>query len=374
LAPEVFLHVDVASSTVKLDAGDVVCLRDSLGRRRRLTLLDEHGLAAARKTTRLLSQTSLKLKRSGSTIAVGRVADLGTVPKEATLAKGEVFLLRLGPGPSLPEKRDKLGNVLTRARIGCTWPEALAQLAVGHRVLLDDGRVAARVLEIHEDSAHLEVENVGRTDASGRAALKGERGLNLPDTPLPHVGLTPADSLALSRMAPFVDIVQLSFVQEAADILQVDEALVEFPKIGVIAKIETDAAVRNLPSILSALHVRESAGVLIARGDLALECGFERLTELQEEILWLAEAAHLPVVWATQVLESLVKNGVRSRAEMTDASRAVLAEAVMLNKGPYVAEALGVLRDLAVRVSGHQEKRRHLLRPLSIATWASRSH
>lgn len=63
-----------------------------------------------------------------------------------------------------------------------------------------------------------------------------------------------------------------------------------------------------------------SAGVMIARGDLAVECGFERLAEVQEEILWMAEASHTPVIWATQVLENLAKDGIPSRAEITDAA------------------------------------------------------
>jgi hypothetical protein len=74
-------------------------------------------------------------------------------------------------------------------------------------------------------------------------------------------------------------------------------------------------------------------GVMIAHGDLAVECGFERMAEVQEEILWICEAAHTPVIWATQVLESLAKTGMPSRAEVTDAAMSERAECVMLNKG-----------------------------------------
>jgi len=75
---------------------------------------------------------------------------------------------------------------------------------------------------------------------------------------------------------------------------------------------------------------------MIARGDLAGECGYERLAELQEETMWLAEAAYLPVIWATQVLDQLARTGQPSRAEITDAAMSVRAECVMLNKGPYI--------------------------------------
>jgi pyruvate kinase len=103
---------------------------------------------------------------------------------------------------------------------------------------------------------------------------------------------------------------------------------------------------------------------MIARGDLAIELGYERLAEIQEELLWLCEAGHVPVVWATQVLESLLKRGVPSRAEMTDAAMAMRAECVMLNKGPYLTEAIALLDNVEDRMQGHQNKKRAMLRAL----------
>jgi pyruvate kinase len=108
--------------------------------------------------------------------------------------------------------------------------------------------------------------------------------------------------------------------------------------------------------------------VMIARGDLAVECGFERLAEAQEEILWLCEAAHVPVIWATQVLETLAKEGMPSRAEVTDAAMAHRAECVMLNKGPYIVEALRVLDDILRRMHGHQAKKRSMLPELQLVS------
>ena len=103
---------------------------------------------------------------------------------------------------------------------------------------------------------------------------------------------------------------------------------------------------------------------MIARGDLAVEVGYERLAEFQEEILWLCEAAHLPVIWATEVLDQLARTGQPSRAEVTDAAMAQRAECVMLNKGPHVDTAIVVLDDILRRMSGHQRKKTALLRPL----------
>jgi pyruvate kinase len=107
--------------------------------------------------------------------------------------------------------------------------------------------------------------------------------------------------------------------------------------------------------------------VMVARGDLGVEVGFERLSEVQEEILWLCEAAHVPVIWATQVLESLAKGGMPSRAEVTDAAMAARAECVMLNKGPYIQATLRFLCDVLARMKSHHDKKTALLRKLSIS-------
>ena len=81
----------------------------------------------------------------------------------------------------------------------------------------------------------------------------------------------------------------------------------------IILKIETRESFDQLPRLLLAAMRGRAEGVMIARGDLAVECGYQRLAEVQEEILWISEAAHLPVIWATQVLESLATNGIPSR-------------------------------------------------------------
>ena len=124
-------------------------------------------------------------------------------------------------------------------------------------------------------------------------------------------------------------------------------------------------AVRSLPPLIVRAAGRQPLALMIARGDLAVEIGFERLAEMQEEILWLAEAAHVPVIWATQVLESLVKLGLPSRGEMTDAAMAARAECVMLNKGPFVVDAVRALDRLLARMAEHQNKKTPKLRALT---------
>ena len=144
----------------------------------------------------------------------------------------------------------------------------------------------------------------------------------------------------------------------------VDLVLVEGYKQERHPKIETRRAVHNLPELLLGTLGRASIGVMIARGDLAVEIGGERLAEIQEEILWLCEAAHVPVIWATQVLETLTKKGVISRPELTDAAMAERADCVMLNKGPHVVRAVRTLADILSRMQDHQHKKSARLRAL----------
>src|SRR6188768_3687599 len=110
--------------------------------------------------------------------------------------------------------------------------------------------------------------------------------------------------------------------------------------MGIVLKIETARAFQNLPRLILTGMRSPPVGVMVARGDLGVELGFERLAEVQEEILWLCEAAHVPVIWATQVLEGLANHGQPSRAEVTDAAMGQRAECVMLNKGPEIVAAV----------------------------------
>ena len=166
------------------------------------------------------------------------------------------------------------------------------------------------------------------------------------------------------------DIVGYSFVRSEADVLELQSRLAKLgagEKLGIILKIETREGFDQLPRLLLAAMRTRAVGVMIARGDLAVECGYQRLAEVQEEILWISEAAHIPVIWATQVLESLAKNGIPSRSEITDAAMGERAECVMLNKGPYIVTAVRILDDILRRMQAHQEKKRSMLRKLHLA-------
>jgi pyruvate kinase len=245
-------------------------------------------------------------------------------------------------------------------------PEALDQVKVGHRVWFDDGKLGTEVEALAPEGLVL---RVMQAEADG-FKLRGEKGLNFPDSDLTLNPLTDEDLEALDFIAAHADLIGYSFVQTGEDVAILQRELAKRTppenarQIGIVAKIETQRAVRNLPDILIQAAGAQPFALMIARGDLAVEIGFERLAEMQEELLWVCEAAHVPVIWATQVLENAVKKGRPSRAEMTDAAMSARADCVMLNKGDYIADALTLLDDVLRRMEGHQIKKRAQLRAL----------
>ena len=246
--------------------------------------------------------------------------------------------------------------------VGCTLPDVLERLRPGERVWFDDGKIGAEAIKVGGGEAELEVTAAPR----GGTRLRGEKGINVPDTDLHLSSPTPDDLANLPFVAANADLVGMSYVQRPADVHRLHEELRRLgaEHVGVVLKIESAKAFARLPSIVLAAMEYPVAAVMIARGDLAVEIGWERMAEVQEEILWLAEAAHIPVIWATQMLASLAKTGLPSRAEITDAAMSGRAECAMLNKGPYIGEAVSTLDDILRRMSTHQDKKASLLRGL----------
>lgn len=243
-------------------------------------------------------------------------------------------------------------------------PALVEALVPGAAISIDDGKLWARVVKHGEGRAVLEVE---QAPVKGMR-LKAEKGVNLPGSDLRVTALTDEDLLALDFVVRHADVVSFSFVQTVEDVQALVAAMTERARgarmPAIVLKIETPKAVRNLPDLIVAAGRVLPVGVMIARGDLAVEIGFERLSEIQEEILWLCEAAQVPVIWATQVLEGMIRDGQASRAEVTDAAMSQRAECVMLNKGPYVVEAVRFLTGILARMDRHQSKKRARLGPL----------
>jgi len=264
---------------------------------------------------------------------------------------------RLGTGDRLrlTERLEKRGKDVAAA---LNFPGIVAQLRTGAEISFDDGKATGRVVARDEEGAEIEI-----VAARARGLrLKPGKGVNLPTAELDLSPLTQKDLADLDTVVEIADLVGFSFVQRAEDVALLEAALEarsgSGPRQGMVLKIETPLAIRNLPRlILRAAATGRPTAVMIARGDLAVEVGFARLSEMQEEMLWLCEAAHVPVIWATQVLDQFVHEGVASRPETTDAAMAQRADCVMLNKGAYLPQGVRFLRDVLDRMDRHQSKK-----------------
>lgn len=341
-----------------LHSGDVLRLRDTRGKRRELRIVSPHGDGwVAECDAGAWIEEGCELSWSGKRALRVVVGGLPAREAELQLARGMRFVLA---GPRAPRELDGLPC------IGCTLPEVLAEVRVGERAFFDDGKFSGIVRASHGGVLEIEI----TSSPPGGGALRGDKGINLPDSRLSIRGLTERDRADLDFVAGRADLVGLSFVRGADDVLDLERELDRrgVSSAGIVVKVETRQAFDYLPSILLAGMRSPPLGVMVARGDLAVEVGFERLAEVQEEILWLCEAAHVPVIWATQVLDGMTRQGQPSRAEVTDAAMAARAECVMLNKGPYATLALRFLDDVLARMQQHQAKKRALLRRLSVSS------
>ncbi|MDO8810982.1 MAG: pyruvate kinase [Gallionella sp.] len=355
----------------KVSSRDIIELTDTRGASRTLQIVDQVGTAfwaESNQTTYVMPGTELKLMRvsiSGRPHMAGRTGMVGALPpapESIRLHTGDSLIITREPLPGKPAKFDAKGRLLHTASIACSLPEIFRTVQPGERILIDDGRIGGVIRNASKNKMVVEITQA----REGGEKLLPNKGINLPDSRLELEGLTAQDIEHLEFVVQHADMIGLSFVRNPADIKLLQKHLkhLKAEKLGIVLKIETRAAFDNLPELLFTLLRSPTVGVMIARGDLAVECGYERLAELQEEILWLAEAAHLPVIWANQVLEGLSKSGKPSRAEITDAAMGVRAECVMLNKGAHIIEAIQALDDILHRMQSHQKKKSSLLRRL----------
>lgn len=332
--------------------GDILTLHDARGRKRTFTVTEVHSsgaLAEGQRNTYLGGGAKVWCGDAATT-----AGGIAPVARKLSLVAGDQLVLTSDLTPvDLPEA----GQV---ARIGCTLAEAIAAMRPGDPILFDDGTIAATVESVTAGQATL---RITRTKPGGQK-LGAEKGINLPGTDLPVAALTAADDSHLPLVAGHADMVAVSFVRTAEDVVHVLGCLraAGAEHLRLVLKIETRQGFENLPAILLTAMRHPRIAVMIARGDLAVEIGFERLAEVPRQILALCEAAHVPVIWATQVLETLAKTGQPSRAEITDAAASQRAECVMLNKGPHIIEAIRALDDILARMGQVQTKSRSLMR------------
>lgn len=290
-----------------------------------------------------------------------RTRHLLTSKRSAKLKVGERFLLSSEESMTLPKGIEVALNTYV--------PEMMDKIAVGQTIKMDDGHIEAKAQESVDQGIICEVT---RTVKPGGVRVKTEKGINLPDLDFKMPVLTEKDYEDLDFAAKHADAIAFSFIKDMEDIDRIESALSERLSrdrhtMPIIAKIETPEGMRNLPDIIQRAAGARPFGVMLARGDLAVEIGYERLSEIQEEVLWICEAAHVPVIWATQVVESLVKTGIPTRSEISDVVAGSRTECIMLNKGEYIVDGLQVVADILGKFDDHHYKKTAMLRSLSIA-------
>jgi len=232
----------------------------------------------------------------------------------------------------------------TAERASLNHPEYLANVHPGDQIWMDDGMVQLRVEEASPEEVRCRVVVGGR--------ISDHKGISLPRVPLPVSCLTDKDREDLRfGLAHGVDFVAVSFVRSEADIAEVRGSLHELgADVPIVAKLERHEGIVNLPGIL-----RSVAAVMVARGDLGVDVPIEDVPHLQKEIVRQARAAGVPVIVATQMLESMVTHLRPTRAEVSDVSTAIFdgADALMLSAetatGRYPSEAVEVMARVAVR-------------------------
>lgn len=253
----------------------------------------------------------------------------GTMAEPLPLEAGQEFTLTsrddVGPGEAPLGFRDLPRSV-----------------AVGQRILFDDGALACEVLAV--DATDI------RCRALNSAPLGSHKGINLPGATLPIPALTEKDAEDLrAGLTMGIDWVAMSFVRDAADLEPARAIMAEMGiSRPVIAKVEKHEAVANLDAIVAAFD-----GIMVARGDLGVEIPFEQLPLLQKRIIKTANRAGKPVITATQMLDSMIRNPRPTRAEVTDVATAILdgTDAVMLSGetsvGKYPLEAVRAMQIIA---------------------------
>jgi pyruvate kinase len=350
------------------NAKDILEVEDSRGSLRQLRLKERFGdswLAHCFQRGYIPDGSGAALYRADEGIARGTVGPLPEVCLPIKLNIGDKLLVSTGDRPGAMAEHDEAGRLIRAASIPCTLDAVFDAARPGQAIWFDDGRIGGRILENRDRVIEVEISHASPQGSK----LRPEKGINLPDTELDIPALTDQDRASLAILAPHIDMVGLSFVRRPSDLidLQLELQAIKATHLGTVVKIETRQAFEHLPEILLAGLRNPPLGIMVARGDLAVEVGFERLSEVQEEILWLCEAAHVPVIWATQVLETMTKRGVPSRAEVSDAALAARAECVMLNKGPYIVETTRFLYGVLTRMHGHSAKRSPMMRRLAVS-------
>lgn len=307
-----------------------------------------------RRNIRLIRQTAMDLgiqvailqDLQGPKIRLGKFAE-GSI----TLRSGDPFVLTSKP---------ILGS---QERSWVTYDKLAQEVPEGATILLDDGRVEMRVEAVDPEAGEL----FCRTIVGG--TLSDNKGVNFPGVRLSIGAVTEKDKEDLYfGLNQGVDWVALSFVRDPSDVLELRELMAAVGKrVPIIVKIEKHEAIQQLPQILAL-----SDGVMVARGDLGVELPAEEVPILQKRIIAMANCLGIPVITATQMLDSMAHSPRPTRAEISDVANAILdgTDAVMLSNetavGKYPVEAVATMARIAVRIERdyfspiYVDRRQHL--------------
>ncbi len=352
--------------------GDTVELTDTRGRERLLHVVDVDESACVctnDRTGYVVQGTHLRLLRGTDVLCEDEVGTLPEVERSLSLSVGDDLILTPVEIPGRPAVHNEDEIIYRPAQIGCSLQAVFSDARAGERIFFDDGKIGGVIRAVRHDQDGDRLEIKITHAENGTAKLRANKGINLPDTRLSISALTPKDRQDLEFASEHGDLVALSFVRRPEDVAELVAVLdvVGIEQTGIIIKIENRLAVESLPRLLLTAMQRPGIAVMVARGDLSVEIGFERMAEVQEEILCLCEAAHVPVIWATPVLDSLTKRGLPSRAEVTDATLSGRVECVLLNQGPHIPLALDFLGDVLARMKNRQPKKSGLMGKLPVA-------
>ncbi|UJP38929.1 pyruvate kinase [Cellulomonas palmilytica] len=244
----------------------------------------------------------------------------------------------------------------TKDRVSTTFKGLPGDVKPGDPILIDDGKVLVRVVEVNGNDVVTRVEVPGR--------VSNNKGLNLPGVAVSVPALSDKDETDLRwGLAQGADFIALSFVRNAADYDRVRQIMEEEGRIvPVVAKIEKPQAVENLAEIVQAFD-----GIMVARGDLGVELPLEQVPLVQKRAVELARRNAKPVIVATQVLESMTTNPRPTRAEASDCANAVLdgADAVMLSGETSVGDyPIETVRTMARIIEATEQLGRERIAPL----------
>lgn len=344
-----------ASWLYSLSEDDSINFKDSRKKKRRLfvkRVLKNRVITTCRKTAYVNTGTVLK---SASTLEKSVVGKLPVKEQTILLHTGDYLRLLKNQAPGKPTRLNENGEVVSIEQIPCSSPEIFGMVNARERVLFDDGKIGGIIREVSESEILVEILQT----KTGGSKLKADKGINLPDSNLNICGLTEKDREDLKFVVQHADAVNFSFVNSAADVTELYSELKKIgarDDLGVVLKIENRNAFDNLTSILLTAMQRYPVGIMIARGDLAIEAGWENMPRIQNEILRLSDSAYVPTIWATQVLESVAKNGIPSRSELTDVASSLKADCVMLNKGAYILDAVSLLHKILSGMNSYRDK------------------